>query len=38
MTKASYFTLQNQISDFHHRLLGLKFAEKYNWLTMEELA
>jgi hypothetical protein len=22
MTKASYFTLQNQISDFHHRLLG----------------
>ena len=23
MTKASYFTLQNHISDFHHRLLGL---------------
>jgi hypothetical protein len=23
MTKASYFTLQNQISDFHHRLLGI---------------
>jgi hypothetical protein len=23
MTKASYFTLQNQISDFHHRLLVL---------------
>ena len=22
MTKASYFTLQNHISDFHHRLLG----------------
>ena len=24
MTKASYFSLQNHIFDFHHRLLGAK--------------
>ena len=27
MTKASYFSLQNHIFDFHHRLLERKFSE-----------
>jgi hypothetical protein len=33
MTKASYFTLQNQISDFHHRLLDAftSFGAALTW-------
>jgi uncharacterized membrane-anchored protein len=34
MTKASYFTLQNQISDFHHGLLTIIYwvGVTSNWL------